>query len=213
MRKLLGGVLFVAFLFAVGCGQISEGNLVDAPVTPAKTSTSVKGTVIGHLQDVFAGQYDRWYNVTLTKVNKVGKKIGNVDEGTDMPRNATTPQGPGGLASNVLPVGSGVYEIPGINPTKTLAVQWDGQYVEAVRTTKRNVTLPDKTVLGWNGRLYKVIAPIDATDVGHQIGTASYHGKISGSFAVMVFDGSNRRKTVVFRSSTGDYFKAIATSK
>jgi hypothetical protein len=64
--------------------------------------------------------------------------------------------------------------------------------------------------LSWNGRLYRVITPIDASIVGQAIGTVFYYRK---SFKVLKYDDLSSAKTVVFRSSTGDYFKALGTSK
>jgi hypothetical protein len=207
ITKLLVTSLLITLLMT-GCGQtlVNSGSQNSIKENVSFTNK----TVIGQLQNVYAGQYDDWYYVTLKKMNKVGKKIGVTNNGTNMKPFAVISSGPSSLGSNVLPVGTPVYEIPKVNPKNALIVVWKGQYVEAVKTTKRPITLPDKTVLSWNKRLYRVTTPIDATDVGQVIGTVSYHGK---SFTVLKFDDLSPAQTVVFRSSTGDYFKALGTNK
>lgn len=210
------GFLWTTFLLSlllVGCGQSPVKTVSSVTNGPTHVASSARPekTVIGHLQDVSAGQYDRWYDVTLKRVNKIGKKIGVVTFGTHYPPNAAISQGPGGLDSNVLRTGSSVYEMPGVDPTKALLVEWNGEYVEAVRSTKKAIVLPGTALINWNGRSYKPIAPIDATNVGQALGTVHYHGKTSDVLTVLKFDGSNPSKTVVFRTSTGDYFEATTT--
>lgn len=68
--------------------------------------------------------------------------------------------------------------------------------------------LPTGTVLGWNNHLYKVVHSVTQRDVGKEIGTISYHGKVSGLFTVFELPGSKRYKSIVFESPTKQYNQA-----
>ena len=97
------------------------------------------------------------------------------------------------------------------NPVVTggMAVSW------------RRVTLPTLTapqpligaVLGWNNALYKLTASVDAKAIGKKLGSVAYHGQISGDFTVFQRLGTNPTNEVIFKSSGGRYFKAVATHR
>jgi hypothetical protein len=79
-------------------------------------------------------------------------------------------------------------------------------------TTKPQSNIVSGTVLSWHNVLYKVVSPRSADMIGNRLGTVSYHGRVSGEFTVFQLAGTDPAKGLVFESSDGHYFKAIATS-
>lgn len=65
------------------------------------------------------------YTITSVPVTQLGTPIVHVTNSATL--NA--------VISNVLPPGTQLYEIKGVNHTNAIAVPWRGKYVEAVRTS------------------------------------------------------------------------------
>ena len=68
------------------------------------------------------------------------------------------------------------------------------------------------SVLGWRNELYKIVSPISGSNIGNKLGTVSYHGIVSGEFTIFKNSGTDPAKGVIFESSDGHYFKAMATA-
>lgn len=134
MKRLLF-VLAAATMIVTGCSQGANVTNNTEPVTASQgppTSVTDSQEHPGTIQDVLAGQYNRWYKITNEIVSKVGKKYEVVTFGID--HKGTISQGPGGVTSNVLPTGTPLYEIPGVDPAQAIAVPWNGVYYKAVQT-------------------------------------------------------------------------------
>lgn len=56
------------------------------------------------------------------------------------------------------------------------------------------------------------MSPISVGNIGNKLGTVSYHGEVSGGFTVFQLSGTDPAKGIVFESSDGHYFKAIAAN-
>lgn len=63
-----------------------------------------------------------YYKITNEVVMQVGDKIGQI----------SNPNAQFGTWSNFLNYGTGMYKIPGIDPSKAIACEYDGKYIEAV---------------------------------------------------------------------------------
>ncbi|QQE80406.1 hypothetical protein [Alicyclobacillus sp. SO9] len=73
--------------------------------------------------------------------------------------------------------------------------------------------LPLGTVLGWHSHLYKIVKSVAPKNVGKKLGTVTYHGKVSGSFTVFESSGKPPSNSVVFETSTGQYYQANIEAK
>jgi hypothetical protein len=132
MRKWLWTVILFPLVLA-GCASnhtykvIPQGPPHQPNVAPASTGTPKN--VVGMIEDVGIGNHNRIYLIMSNqKVSKVGVKYGVISKKTPLSQ---------GFFSDTLSPGSFVYEIPGVNPVKALAVEVRGQYVKAINSNQQ----------------------------------------------------------------------------
>ena len=64
-------------------------------------------------------------------------------------------------------------------------------------------------VLGWHNRLYQLVGTVNANQVGKKLGQVLYHGPLGQSFVLFTLRGQNPSRVIVFKTTQGQFFRAI----
>lgn len=133
MNKWLGISLLIPFLLA-GCTSNHTSNVIpQGPPHQQNVTTAPTGipkNEVGMIKDAYSNHVRIYLIIDTMKVSKIGKRYGTIQS---YQNEVPTSQG---LFSDSLSPNSTVYEIPGVNPIKALAVEWKGHYVKAVNSNQ-----------------------------------------------------------------------------
>lgn len=66
-------------------------------------------------------------------------------------------------------------------------------------------------VLGWNNRLYQLVGTVGANQVGQKLGSVLYHGSLGQSFVLFALKRQPPSRVMVFKTTQGQFFRAIVT--